>query len=131
MRHVHPSSSAHVDLIAANNASFVDAIQFDPPVPGVTGPAWTLTGFEFELSITRNKETAALLTLTSASAQIVIDSETDRIIHFNVEDTTIANALIPGTYIYDLIGTNTTLSPEVRIALMHGKFTVTDGITGN
>jgi hypothetical protein len=127
MRHVHPYSSAHVDMVAANNASFVDAIQFDPPVPGVTGPAWTLTGYDFEMSIARNKETASLLTLTSVASEIVVDSETDRIIHFDVADTVIAAALIPGNYIYDLIMDNGTQ----RIALMHGKFTVTDGITGN
>lgn len=127
MKHVHPYSSAHIDLIAANNASFVDAIQFDPPVPGVTGPAWTLTGMTFEMSITRNKDSAALLTITSAATEIVVDSESERIIHFDVPDSTISGALDPGTYIYDLIAT---LGSQ-RIALMHGKFYVTDGITGN
>jgi hypothetical protein len=125
--HVHPSSSAHLDLITSNNASFIDAIQFDPPVPGVTGPAWTLTGYDFEMEIARNKTTAPLLTLTSDAAEIVVDSETDRVIHFDVADTVVAAALIPGTYIYDLIMYNDT----TRIQLMHGKFTVTDGITGN
>lgn len=126
MRHVHPYSSAHVDLIAANNADFIDAIQFDPPVPGVTGPAWDLTGATFSMEVTRNKESTPLLTITSAASEIVTDSETDRIIHFDVAQADIAAALIPGTYIYDLIMTT---AESKRVALMHGKFTVTDGIT--
>lgn len=124
-----PASSAHVDLVAANNATFQDALQFDPPVPGMTGPAWSFTGQSFRMDVRPNHETAALVSFTSASNQIVVDDVVQRILHFNVPESVISAALIPGCYIYDLImfdGSN----PPVRVQIAHGKFTVTDGITG-
>ena len=128
--HCVPASSAHVDLVAAKNASFRDAIQFDPPVAGVTGPAWSLSGQKFRMDIAPNHETAALLSITSDAGQIVIDDVTQRIIHFNVDELTMSDAgLIPGEYIYDLIMYDTS-SPAIRVPLMHGKFVMTDGVTG-
>lgn len=125
----NPASSALVDLVAANNATFGDALQFDPPVPGVTGPAWSFSGQSFRLDIKANYESAALLSLLSSAGQIVVDDVTHRILHFNVPETVIANALIPGEYIYDFIMFDGSV-PPVRVPLAHGKFTVTDGITG-
>lgn len=127
--HCVPASSANVDLVAANNATFGDAIQFDPPVPGVTGPAWSLSNQNFRLDIKPNLEEAALLSITSAAGQIVTDDVTARVIHFNVPESVIQGALIPGEYIYDLIMFDNSV-PPIRVPLMHGRFTVTDGITG-
>jgi hypothetical protein len=125
----HPASSAHVDLVAANNATFTDALQFDPPVAGVTGPAWSFSNQNFRLDIKANHETAALLSLTSAAGQIVVDDVTLRILHFNVPETVIAGALIPGEYIYDFIMFDNSV-PAIRVPIAHGRFVVTDGITG-
>jgi hypothetical protein len=129
MRQCSPASSARVDLVAANNATFGDALQFDPPVPGVTGPAWSFTGQNFRLDIRPNAETAALLSLTSAAGEIVVDDVTLRILHFNVPESVISGALIPGTYFYDFIMFDASV-PPVRVPIAHGKFVVTDGITG-
>lgn len=124
-----PVSSANVDLVEANNATMTDALQFDPPVPGVTGPAWSFSNQNFRLDVKPNLETALpLLTLTSPG-QIVVDDVALRILHFNVPESVIAGALIPGTYLYDLIMFDNSV-PPVRVPLMHGKFVVTDGITG-
>ena len=124
-----PSSSAKVDLIAANNATFADALQFDPPQTGVTGPAWSLTGQNFRMDVRPNHETAALASFTSGAGQIVVDDAAQRILHFNVPESVIQAALIPGEYIYDLIMYDGS-TPVVRIQIAHGKFVVTDGITG-
>lgn len=126
-----PASSAHVDLVAQINASFQDSIQFDPPVAGVTGPAWTLTNQNFRMDIAANYETnTSLLSITSAAGQIVVDDATLRIIHFNVPEATMSAAgLIPGCYVYDLIMFDNS-SPAVRVPLMHGKFYMRDGVSG-
>jgi hypothetical protein len=126
----NPASSAHVDLVVANNASFRDALQFDPPVPGVTGPAWTFTGQKFRMDVKPNHEEAALVSWTSDAAQIVVDDETQRVLHFNVPDTLIQASLIPGDYIYDLIMYDA-VTPTIRVQIAHGYFTVTDGVTGD
>lgn len=124
-----PVSSARVDLVAASNATFTDALQFDPPVAGVTGPAWSLSGQKFRMDVRPNYEQASLVSFTSDAGQIIVDDATQRIIHFNVPESVIQGALIPGTYIYDLIMYNTA-TPPIRVALLHGKFVVTDGVTG-
>lgn len=128
--HHHPATSANVTLTAAKNATFNDSIQFDPPVPGVVGPAWTLTNQNFQLDIKANWESAvALLSISSAAGQIVVDDTTQRILHFNVPDSIIQAALIPGCYIYDFIMFDGA-APPVRVQLMHGEFFVGDGVTG-
>lgn len=128
--HLVASPSAHVDLVVPNNATFADAIQFDPPVAGVTGPAWSLTGQSFRLDVKPNHEEDALVSFTSAAGRIVVDDVTQRIIHFNVPDSVIQAALIPGEYIYDFIMFDGSV-PPIRVQLMHGAFIVTDGITGD
>lgn len=124
-----PASSARADLVAANNATFNDALQFDAPVPGVTGPAWSFSGQKFRLDIRPNHTQATLLSLTSDAGEIVVDDVTQRILHFNVPEATIQGALIPGVYLYDFIMYDTS-TPPIRVPLMHGRFYVTDGITG-
>lgn len=130
-------SSAFVDIVAQNNASLTDAFQFDPPPGGLggftgcTGPNWTMTGQNFRLDIKGNRQQPAfLLSLTSAAGQIVVDDATQRILHFNVPDTILAAALVPGEYLYDFIMYDNSV-PSVRVPLMHGRFVVPDGITGN
>lgn len=129
--HNRPASSAHVDLVAQVNASFRDSIQFDPPVAGVTRPAWSLTGQTFRMDIRPDYGVAALLSITSAAGQIVVDDVTQRIIHFNVNEATMSAAgLIPGCYVYDLIMIDASVNPNIRVPLMHGKFEMNDGVTG-
>ncbi len=128
--HTTSSTSAHVDLVAANNATFKDALQFDPPVPGVTGPAWSFTGQKFRMDVKPNDEEAALVSFTSDAGQIAVDDEVARVLHFFVPDTVIQNALMPGAYIYDLILYDA-VTPTDRTQIAHGKFIVTDGVTGD
>lgn len=126
--HNASASSAHVDLVVPNNATFQAPLQFDPPVSGVTGPAWSFTGQKFRLDVKPNYEEPYLLSITSDAGQIVVDDEVERVLHFNVPDTVIQAALIPGCYIYDLIMFDTAV-PPVRIQIAHGAFIVTDGVT--
>lgn len=128
--HSHPASSAHVDLVCSNNETFAAALQFDPPRAGVTGPAWSFVGQKFRLDVKSNLEGAALASWTSDAGEIVVDDTTQRVLHFNVPDTAIQAALIPGDYIYDLIMYDTAV-PPVRVQIAHGNFVVTDGITGD
>ncbi len=123
-------SSANVDITTSNNATFSDAFQFDPPIPGVTGTSWTIAP-NLRMDVEPNHEqNTALVSFTSAAGQIVIDDAVTRVIHFNVPDTVIQAALVPGRYIYDLIMFDNS-SPPIRTVLMHGKFYVTDGVTGD
>ena len=126
--HQAASSSAHIDFVVPNNATFGDALQFDPPVSGVTGPAWSFTGQKFRLDVKPNHEEPYLLSITSDAGQIVVDDAIQRVLHFNVPDTVIQAALIPGCYIYDLIMYDTA-DPPVRRQIAHGDFIVTDGVT--
>lgn len=124
-------TAARVDFATQDNATFEDAVQFDPHGPtGSTSGAWGLTGQNFRMDIKRRREdTNALISLTSAAAQIVVDDMTLRILHFNVPETTLTAVLIPGRYVYDFImfdGSN----PPIRIPLMFGEFWFKHGITG-
>lgn len=125
----YPPSSANADIITAKNATFNEAYQFDPPVAGVTGPAWTLSpNFRMDVKAYYN-QAVALVSFTTAAGQIVVDDAVQRTIHFNVPETVISGPLVPGTYIYDLIMYDNSV-PPIRIPVMHGKFIVTDGVTG-
>jgi hypothetical protein len=129
-------SSAHVDLDVANNETMFQAFQFDPwpsgftGATGVTGPQWNFDNKNFRLDIKPNHEQAVLLSLTSVAGEIVVDDSAFRILHFNVPDTVLSAALIPGRYIYDFIMYDNSV-PPVRVQLMHGHFDVTDGVTGD
>lgn len=124
-----PPSSANVKIVAAKNASFTEAYQFDPPVAGVIPPTWQLYP-NFRLDIKGYLEQAvALVSLTSAAGQIVVDDVVQRVIHFNVPETILSPALTPGRYFYDLIMYDNSV-PAIRVPLMHGEFVLTDGVTG-
>ncbi len=127
--HCFPPSSANVKIITAKNATFSEAYQFDPPVTGVTPPSWTLYP-NFRMDVKGYYEQVSpLVSFTSGAGQIVVDDDVQRIIHFNVPETIITPALVPGRYFYDLIMYDNS-SPAIRISLMHGEFIVTDGVTG-
>lgn len=133
--HNGPPTAARVDFSAQDNVTFQDAIQFDPKgatgATGATGPfaPWTLTGQNFRMDIKRRRDdTSALLSLTSPS-EIVVDDPILRVIHFNVSETTLTAALIPGRYIYDFIMFDNS-NPAIRVPLMYGDFWFKHGITG-
>lgn len=129
MPNVFGPSSAFIQISTQNNETFQDAFQFDPPVPGVTGPAWSLAGMSFELGIKGNKEQdETLITLTSASGQIVVDDPVNRILHMNVPDTVLNAALVPGVYVYDFVMIDTSV-PPIRTVLMHGQIKYGLGVT--
>lgn len=122
----HPPSSAHVKIVTANNASFADAFQFDD----ADDTSWNFSSKTFRMDVKGNPEQdAALISFTSGAAQIVVDDVTLRILHFNVADTVLRAALVPGSYFFDLIMVDSITT--VRTALMHGEFVLTDGITGD
>jgi hypothetical protein len=129
-RRDQPPSSARVKIVTAKNATFQEAYQFDPPdADDPTPPAWSLMP-NFRLDVKAYFEQAvALLSLTSAAGQIVVDDPVNRLIHFNVPETSIVPPLVPGVYVYDLINFDNSV-PPIRIPLMHGEFIVTDGVTG-
>jgi hypothetical protein len=135
VNHAYPSS-APVDFVEQDNATMADAFQFDPPpygltgATGCTGPQWNFVGQNFRMDIKRRRDDeSALLSLTSDAGEIVVDDETNRILHFNVPETTLTGALIPGWYYYDFIMYDGS-SPPIRVPLMHGWFRLVHGITG-
>ena len=124
-------TSAPVDFVVNNNATFGDSIQFDPKGPtGATAGAWGLTGMSFRMDIKRNlAATGPLMSLYLGATGIQIQDTAQRIISFNVPYNNLQAAMTPGDYNYDFVmvaGSN----PPVRTPLMHGKFILKDGVTG-
>lgn len=119
-------TSAFIDIVTQTNVTWEDAFQF-----GVSGDtSWSFNGQAFRLDIKGNKtQTAPLLSISSNAGQIIIDDPVNRILHMNVPEALFAPALIPGEYVYDLIMYDGS-TPPIRVALMHGKFTVREGVTG-
>ena len=130
-----PPTSPHVRIATANNATFQDAFEFDPPpgitgITGGTGPYWTFNNQNFRLDIKSYlNQTVPLLSLTSVANQIIVDSISLRVLHFNVPESVLQAAMPPGEYIYDFIMYDNSV-PPIRVPLMHGEFILTDGITG-
>jgi hypothetical protein len=120
-------TSARVDMEITNNSTWEDAFQF-----GTVGDtSWNFSGQNFRLDVKGNKDQpTALLTITTGGGTIVVDDITNRILHFNVTDTAVAAALVPGDYVYDLVMYDFA-TPPIRVVLMSGKLKVTQGITGN
>lgn len=132
-------AAARVKIVTLDNETFQDAIQLDPPVTcgcagatgaaGATGPAWVL-GPNLRMDIKRNRnDTTALLSLTSAAGQIVLDDPVARVFHFNVPETALTAVLVPGEYVYDLVMYSNDV-PPIRTALMGGTFVLKHGVTG-
>lgn len=123
MQRIHPPTSSAVRIVTSNNQTFQEAYQFDD----ATVTQWNFTSKTFRMDIKGDYEDAsALLSITSGAGQIVIDDTTLRILHFNVSDTTLNAALVPGTYVYDLVMTDIA---SVKTQLMHGEFVFEDGVT--
>jgi hypothetical protein len=121
-----PATSAFVDIVTSTNVTWLDAFQFG--TPGDT--SWSFSGQNFRLDIKGNKDqTVPLLSLTSGAGQIVVSDNVNRILHMNVPESTIVAVLVPGRYLYDLIMFDAAV-PANRVALMHGQFRLSEGITG-
>lgn len=118
-----PPTSANVRIVTGNNMTFQDAFQFDE----ATVTSWDFSNKTFRMDIKGvYDDPTYLVSLTSASGQIVIDDAALRVLHFDVPEAIFA-AVPPGTYIYDLIMTD---AAAIRTQLMHGYFVLTDGVTG-
>ena len=118
---------AVVNMTVWNNATWQDAFRF-----GTEGDTtWSFTGQNFILEVKGNSaDTAALLTLTSADGEIVVDDAVERVLHLNVDDEAIRAALHVGEYVYDLIMFDTTVPEAIRVPLMRGRVFVKQGISG-
>jgi len=133
-------AAARVKIVTLDNETFQDAFQLDPPdtdcgcagatgAAGATGPAWIL-GPNLRLDIKRNRnDTTALLSLTSAGSQIIIDDPVNRIFHMNVPETAVTAVLVPGEYVYDLVQYDNS-TPPIRTVLMGGTFVLRHGVSG-
>lgn len=121
-------TSARVDIDMQTNATWTDAFQF-----GTLGDySWSFTGQNFRLDLKQNKYTqaVALLSLTSGAGQIQVQSAALRILNMDVPEATFAAAgIIPGKYDYDLVMYDSSM-PPVRVPLMHGKFKMSQGVSG-
>lgn len=123
MRQIHPPTSAEVDISVSNNESFNEAFQFDDE----TVTYWDFNDKTFRMDIKGNFEQLTPLLSITSPTQITVDDATLRIIHFNVPDTDLLAALVPGSYVYDLIMTD---AGDVKTQLMHGVFNFAIGVTG-
>lgn len=134
-------TSAYVEIVASDNATFGDAYQFDPGAPtgptGGTGPIWNMNGMNFRMDIKAYPDgPTALMSIIGPTGpmQIIVDDPIQRVLHFNVPavtgptGTTLA-VLIPGKYVYDFVMYDSS-TPPVRTLLMHGPFSLRHGITG-
>jgi energy-converting hydrogenase Eha subunit C len=131
-------ASAFIDFVVGTNETFSDALIFDPPewgwgctgATGCTGPApWTLAP-NWEMSIKGNRQqTSALITLTTGAGQIIVQDPVNRIISFNVPDTVLNAALVPGNYVFDLVMSDNS-TPPIRTQMAHGGFRFSLGVTG-
>lgn len=120
-------TSAKVRIETPDNVTFSDAFQFGDP----TDLTWTLTGQSFRMDIKGNKEDLVpKISLTSGAGQIIVDNVTLRVVHMKVQDSVLRASLVPGKYFYDFIMYDASV-PPLRVALMHGTFEFTHGVTGD
>ncbi|SRR5260221_4854733 len=120
-------TSAKVRIETPDNVTFEDGFQFGDPLD----TTWSLTGQSFRMDIKGSKEdTVPKLSLTSGAGQIVTDNAVLRVVHMNVPDSVLRANLVPGKYFYDFIMYDASV-PPIRVALMHGTFEMTHGVTGD
>ena len=96
-----PTTIARVDLVVANNGTWIDAFQI-----GTVGDlTWSFTGQHFRADIKADKfSSIPLLTTSDVLGTIVVDDVVQRVLHFNVSEQILAAAnLVPGEYWYDLV----------------------------
>lgn len=119
-------TSSEVNIITPNNVTLEDAFKF-----GTDGDTtWSFTNQNFRMDIKGSAyDDTALLSLTSGVDEIVVDNAITRVLHLNLDEATLQAALVPGCYVYDLVMYDNS-TPAVRVVLMHGKFIVTQGVTG-
>lgn len=118
-------TAAIVNICALNNGTLQDAFQFGP----ATDLSWDLNGQNFKMEIKASRDdTLPLLTLTSAGGSIIVDDPIQRVIHLNLNDTSLQAAVPVGEYVYDLVMFDGA-SPPIRTVLMQGKFTLSQGVT--
>lgn len=135
-------TASSVDIVTANNTTWNDAFQFDPPpqpgqpLPpyfpaGATGPTWTFQNQNFRMDVKTNiNASGPIASWTSSNNQIIVDDVVNRILHMNVPETQFStNGMVPGTYLYDFIMFDGSV-PPIRTMLMRGKFVLQEGITG-
>lgn len=123
MQRVYPPTSANVSIATAINATFQDAFQFGDD----DDTTWNFSSKTFRMDVKADiEDPVAVLSFASADNEIIVDDVALRVLHFNVPMTTIDD-VPPGPYLYDFIMTD---ADNVRTPLMHGRFWVTDGVTG-
>lgn len=119
-------TAACVDIYARNTVTLQDAFQFDDE----DDTSWSLTGMTFEMEVKASREdTTPLLTLTSGAGEIVVDDETTRVIHLNVDPASLQAALPCGEYVYDLVMIDPSTTPDTITELMHGRLFLKQGVT--
>lgn len=120
-----PATVATVNMTVLNVGTWRDAFQF-----GTAGDTtWSFTSQTIHMDVKASSDdTLALLSLTTANGRIIVDDATQRILHFNVDETTLQAALHPGDYVYDLVMLDGS-SPAIRVPLMQGTVTIQQGVT--
>lgn len=118
-------TASHTDLATADSGTFQDAFRF-----GTLGDtSWSFGGMSFHMDIKGSSDdAAALLSLTTANGRIVVDDAVNRVLHFNVTQSDLEAALVPGCYVYQLVMIDGS-SPPVRTPLMYGNLTIIHGVT--
>ena len=118
-------TAARYDMRIQDNATWEDAFQL-----GTVGDTtWSFTGQNFRCDVKGSRDDASpLLTAQTSNGTIVVDDAVARVLHFFVPETSIAAALLPGDYVYDLVMFDGS-TPPIRVVLMRGRIKVSHGIT--
>lgn len=125
MQWLQAPTAAIVNFVVPDNATFQDPIQFG--TPGDT--SWSLANQNFRMEVKASRDdTSPLAAFTSAANQIIVDDPVQRLIHFNVPDTTLQSELPCAEYVYDFVMYDNSV-PPIRVVLMQGEYKVTKGVT--
>ncbi len=118
------ATCAIVNFEVQDNGTFSDAIQFGDP----DDTSWSLTGMSFKMEVKASRDDTSPLVTWTSSSEIIVDSVSQRVIHFNVPDTVLQASLPPAEYVYDFLMIDGSV-PPIRTPLMAGKFVVSRGVT--